>query len=339
MAQPERSTAITAVLGTSESEAAMLDLESAQLFLDVVRYGSLSRAAEELYLSKSSVKKRIDDVEREVGSPLLVRGARGVEVTAAGSLFVNRMGAIFKELDTLKAECAAARQQSQQRVIRVAFYSDFMFPSIQYCCDRFAEQHPQDLVTPVLTRFGNAFAGVREGLFDVAFCTKPPVEQSAGISTVTLCTVPLVGMVSPRNPLASKTVLTRHDLAAAREVVAHSMWVPPNEIATWGMGGTPPFPVHVTSNGLDAMQGTCMNGGVYLYPESDVAEFPYPAIPLADPLRAHSVLVYPTNPSSVILDFVNEMVAYYDTLVDPRTRELAIKWSANPKGQGSRSGA
>lgn len=311
----------------------MLDLESARLFLDVVRCGSISRAADELFLSKSSVKKRIDDVEREIGSPLLVRGARGVEVTAAGSLFVNRMGAIFKELDGLKAECAAARQQSRQRVIRVAFYSDFVFPSIQYCCDRFAERYPDDLVTPVFTRFENAFAGVREGLFDAAFCTKPPVEQSAGIGTVTLCTVPLAGMVSPRSPLASKAVLTRRDLAAAREVVVHSMWVPQDEVAAWSMGGTPPFPVHVTSSALDAMQNTCMGGGVYLYPESDVAEFPYPAIPLADPLRAYSVLVYPIDPSPVVLDFVNEMVAYYDTLVDPRTRELAIRWSSKPEGQ------
>ena len=52
--------------------------------------GHASRAAEQLYVSQSSVSKRLQQLETELGVSLIVRkkGTRGIELTPAGLSFL-----------------------------------------------------------------------------------------------------------------------------------------------------------------------------------------------------------------------------------------------------------
>ena len=55
-------------------------------FLAIVESGSLTRAAQKLYLTQSTLSSRLDCLEKELGAPLLIRkkGIRRVELTEAG---------------------------------------------------------------------------------------------------------------------------------------------------------------------------------------------------------------------------------------------------------------
>ena len=58
-------------------------------FLAIVESGSLTRAAQKLYLTQSTLSSRLDCLEKELGAPLLIGkedGSRGKEVekTVAG---------------------------------------------------------------------------------------------------------------------------------------------------------------------------------------------------------------------------------------------------------------
>ena len=61
----------------------MIDYRCIEAFLAVVNTGSISRAAEYLYVSQSSISKWIQTLEEEIGSPLIVRhkGHRTIELT------------------------------------------------------------------------------------------------------------------------------------------------------------------------------------------------------------------------------------------------------------------
>ena len=67
-----------------------MDQESLMTFLTIVSTNSVSKAAEQLYVSQSSVSKRLQQLEAELGVPLIVRkkGTRGVELTPAGLSFL-----------------------------------------------------------------------------------------------------------------------------------------------------------------------------------------------------------------------------------------------------------
>lgn len=67
-----------------------MDQETLVTFLTIVTTNSVSKAAEQLYISQSSVSKRLMQLERELGVPLITRkkGTRGVELTSAGLAFL-----------------------------------------------------------------------------------------------------------------------------------------------------------------------------------------------------------------------------------------------------------
>jgi LysR family transcriptional regulator, low CO2-responsive transcriptional regulator len=64
----------------------MLDLYKLRIFTVVAQEGSLSAAADRLYISQSAVSQHIKDLERSLGRPLFQRGRRGVTLTPHGEI-------------------------------------------------------------------------------------------------------------------------------------------------------------------------------------------------------------------------------------------------------------
>lgn len=312
----------------------MLDLESVKIFIDVVEYGSFSQAADKLFISKSMIKKRMDQLEAYIGAPLLKRGPKGIELTPAGLVFLERASTIFRSIEAMKTECSKAAHATEKRVIRVAYYSDFVFPSIQYCCDHYAEKHPSDVILPVFTKFNNARNGIRNGLYDIAICPKADIDDSGGIATSPLYKNRMGAMVLKGSELAKKSFLSRKDLSE-NEVVVHPMWCPKSEIEAWSKKGDITFDVEMNDGGADAMQSVCARGGIYLYPESDYSQFPYTFLPLEDPIMSWATVVYSTAPSPIVLDFAKEAISYYKSLIDATNMLLLVDWSTRPASAGN----
>ena len=63
----------------------MLEWSDLHIFLTVAEQGSLSAAARELGLSQPTVGRRLTALEEQLGSALVVRTARGLTLTEAGS--------------------------------------------------------------------------------------------------------------------------------------------------------------------------------------------------------------------------------------------------------------
>lgn len=61
------------------------DWESVRTFLELVRYGSFRSAAEHLALSPNALRRKIDDLERTLGTILVTRHVDGIRTTAAGA--------------------------------------------------------------------------------------------------------------------------------------------------------------------------------------------------------------------------------------------------------------
>lgn len=63
-----------------------VSLDLYRIFCAVVRTGNMSAAARELFISQPAVSMSIRQLEERMGSPLLVRAARGVSPTAEGRM-------------------------------------------------------------------------------------------------------------------------------------------------------------------------------------------------------------------------------------------------------------
>src|SRR2546430_12920821 len=67
-----------------------MELGQIEAFVEAQRRGSITRAAAALELIQPTLTARLRGLEQELGAQLLVRGRRGVSLTAAGRRFLPR---------------------------------------------------------------------------------------------------------------------------------------------------------------------------------------------------------------------------------------------------------
>src|SRR5258708_20325133 len=67
-----------------------MELRHLRYFVAVAEEGSLTVAAERrLHTAQPSLSRQMQDLEYEVGTQLMVRSVRGIELTAAGRVFLD----------------------------------------------------------------------------------------------------------------------------------------------------------------------------------------------------------------------------------------------------------
>jgi LysR family nitrogen assimilation transcriptional regulator len=93
-----------------------MELKELRNFMRVARAGSVSRAAEELRLAQPALSRQIGKLEREFGVPLFARHGRGVRLSAAGSLLLDRAEAILQLVHQTSEEIRDDRSPISGRV-------------------------------------------------------------------------------------------------------------------------------------------------------------------------------------------------------------------------------
>jgi DNA-binding transcriptional LysR family regulator len=158
----------------------MLDIRRLQTLRAVAREGSLSAAARTLGYTQPAISHQIARLEDEVGTALLTRLGRGVQLTDAGLALVEHADAVLSRLSAAEEEVAAIAGLRAGRVRLAAFPSGSAtlmagaltrlragHPGVEVS---FAEAEPEDAL-PLLRAgeldlvlgFSYAAVGLREG--------------------------------------------------------------------------------------------------------------------------------------------------------------------------------
>ncbi len=89
----------------------MLNLSQLQTFVTVISEGSMTAAADKLYLTQPAVSQQIRNLEDELGVDLLVRGVRLIKATAQGEVLYEHAKKIL--LQVQQAEVAVKSMGSE----------------------------------------------------------------------------------------------------------------------------------------------------------------------------------------------------------------------------------
>jgi len=76
-----------------------LDIRQLRYFVQIVEYGSLSKAARYLYIAQPALSQQLAKLEDIIGKPLLVRSSRGVSPTSNGEALYHNAKLILRQLD------------------------------------------------------------------------------------------------------------------------------------------------------------------------------------------------------------------------------------------------
>jgi len=141
------------------------DLNEMAIFVHVVEAGSFTGAARHLGLPKSTVSRKITQLEERLGVRLIQRTTRSLRLTDTGNAYYNQCARILGEIE--EANIAVTRMQSTPTgtlriTAPVLFGSTVLSGLIADYCD----QHPQVTVDMVLS--DQKLDLVQDGI-DVAF--------------------------------------------------------------------------------------------------------------------------------------------------------------------------
>ena len=108
----------------------MIDYRYIEAFLAVVNTNSLSKAAESMYVSQSSISKWICQLEEEIGVELIVRhkGQRSIELTASGKELVP----LAEEWMNLHGQIIGMKEHNRTsiRIVSVDSLNNTLMPPI-----------------------------------------------------------------------------------------------------------------------------------------------------------------------------------------------------------------
>ncbi|WP_219414339.1 LysR family transcriptional regulator [Pseudonocardia nigra] len=177
----------------------MLDLTRLRVLVAVAREGSVTAAAEALHYAQPSVSHHLARLEAEVGVPLLQRAGRGVRLTEAGRLLVERAEEILGRVEAARTEIAQHAGLRAGRV-RLAAFPSALATLAPRAIARMAVTHPGVEVALTEAEPPAALLALQRGEIDVALAFEhgdaPPPTR--GIVTAPLLDEPLYA-VTPRD--------------------------------------------------------------------------------------------------------------------------------------------
>ena len=192
----------------------MLDVRRMRVLREVAQRGSFSAAADALAYTQSAVSQQIAALEREAGTRLVERNARGVRLTDAGRALVEHADAILARLADAEAELEAIAGLRGGR-LRLAAFPSAGATIMPEAIARFRARHPAVELTlepadpePALVKLRSGDADL---VLDITGSSRPLRDD--GIERVHLLDDPMYVALPQGHPLAHKRNLKLEELA------------------------------------------------------------------------------------------------------------------------------
>ena len=153
-----------------------MDFRQLQYVLKVAECGSITKAANELYMAQPSLSSYIGKVEKELGVLLFDRSVNPIQLTLAGEEYVKEARRMLYIQEQLQKKLQDISQVSRRRV-RIGISHErgiFMLPRI---LPVFRERFPEVSVEVVPGSHKKLSALLSEGMLDIVML--PTIEKTA----------------------------------------------------------------------------------------------------------------------------------------------------------------
>jgi DNA-binding transcriptional LysR family regulator len=191
----------------------MLDVRRMRVLREVAVRGSFSAAAEALSFTQSAVSQQIAALEREAGTVLVQRNARGVRLTEAGEALVRHAEAILARLGEAEAELEAIAGLRGGR-LRLAAFESAAASLMPHAIASFRAAHPGVELSLIMAEPEDSEPLLKSGELDlvVGFDARVRAEVD-GVARLHLLSDPMFLVLPADHRLARKRNLRLADAA------------------------------------------------------------------------------------------------------------------------------
>lgn len=254
-------------------------LKQLRAFCFAARTGSISLAAEELFLSQPSVTLQIQALEREMGITLFERRGPNIKLTPEGDILYKLADPLVQGMDKLQDTFSAQYGKLESGELNIAAGESTILYILPEPIRRFAAAYPRIRIKllNVTGRDGMAMLRADEADFAVGSMLEVP-EDIIYRPNITYDTV----LITPQDhPLAGRENIR------LEEISPYGLILPPRHLSTWGTVKTVfsqhnvAFQVSLEAGGWEVIKkyveqglGISIVSDVCLTPDDKVARIP-----------------------------------------------------------------
>src|SRR5919201_1582006 len=184
-------------------------------FLEVARLGSVSRAAEALYVTQPTLTARLHSLERELGQRLFVRTRNGMRLTEAGRAFIPYAERALRALrEGRQALGDVGTGTAGHLMIGAApAVSTYLLPAV---LERFVSQHPR---VEVAVRTGHSEDVLEMVLRDEVQLGIGRALKHHDVELIPFHEEELVLVVAPGHPFARRADVQMSDVGTQQVIM------------------------------------------------------------------------------------------------------------------------
>src|SRR6202007_2423199 len=188
-----------------------MELRHLRYFVSVADAGSLTLAAEQsLHTSQPSLSRQIRDLEDGVGTPLLTRRARGIELTPAGRAFLEHARMVLSQVEAA-AEAARRAAHPAKPCFSMGFLTGHELTWMPEALRILRDELP-NIDVMISSQYSPRLAdGLSKGKLDAAFLRRE--QGMPDLAFRLLVKEPLVVVLPGDHHLAARKAISAQDLA------------------------------------------------------------------------------------------------------------------------------
>nr|WP_322939016.1 LysR substrate-binding domain-containing protein [Pseudomonas sp. s4] len=194
------------------------DLPDLRLFIHIAESPSLTQGARKAFLSPAAASARIKALENQLGSRLLYRDSRGVELTPAGQRLLQHARLIMRQVDYLKSEFTEYGTDAAGH-IRIFANTTAVTEFLPEVMAGFLAERPGVTVDLQERLSRDIVRGVLDGAADLGIIAGP--VQAPGLQVLHFSTDRLVLAVPLGHALAQRQSVSFNDTLAYQHIGLH----------------------------------------------------------------------------------------------------------------------
>lgn len=171
----------------------------------------MSRAAEQLHVSQSTLTRQMQTLEAEIGGPLLDRDHRGVALTAAGHALLAGMRPVVAKVDIVVSEVRRLAR-GQSAAVRIGYIASAAVEYLSPALAALRRSHPETKVHLVDLSPGDQLAALRRGELDVVVLGNINAAFAREFFVRRIATFPVLVALPETHALAESDAVALGDL-------------------------------------------------------------------------------------------------------------------------------
>lgn len=189
-------------------------------FLVLAKLLNFSKAADALYISQSVLSKHIQELEEELGCPVLTRNTHGVALTEAGKVLLKEAPRLINKCDSALRRLRSRNSWSKGSV-RVGIAMEFAYSNhIRQSFQTFSARYP-DIELKYDVFSGNMPNHVA-GEYDILFTPCIYHDTPENIRRIMIRRHGTYAILPPQHPLISTAAIYLHQLIGQTIIVPYA---------------------------------------------------------------------------------------------------------------------